>query len=105
LVLPFWYQLTWVVPEKGPLNECDVLTCQKINAEIKQCNVTFISFQHLQCCANGLNRVAKIAKQQKEEAAILTAFNSNVSMLKVTTYLGTSNRDTIKNPNCLHNMP
>ena len=20
LVLPFWYQLTWVVPEKGPLN-------------------------------------------------------------------------------------
>ena len=25
LVLPFWYQLTWVVPEKGPLNGC-VLT-------------------------------------------------------------------------------
>ena len=22
LVLPFWYQLTWVVPEKGPLNGC-----------------------------------------------------------------------------------
>jgi len=22
LVLPFWYQLTWVVPEKGPLNVC-----------------------------------------------------------------------------------
>ena len=22
LVLPFWYQLTWVVPEKGPLNRC-----------------------------------------------------------------------------------
>ena len=22
LVLPFWYRLTWVVPEKGPLNEC-----------------------------------------------------------------------------------
>jgi len=20
LVLPFWYRLTWVVPEKGPLN-------------------------------------------------------------------------------------
>jgi len=20
--LPFWYRLTWVVPEKGPLNEC-----------------------------------------------------------------------------------
>jgi len=22
LVLPFWYRLTWVVPEKGPLNWC-----------------------------------------------------------------------------------
>ena len=22
LVLPFWYRLTWVVPEKRPLNEC-----------------------------------------------------------------------------------
>ena len=22
LVLPFWYWLTWVVPDKGPLNEC-----------------------------------------------------------------------------------
>ena len=20
--LPFWYRLTWVVPEKGPLNVC-----------------------------------------------------------------------------------
>jgi len=22
LVLPFWYRLTWVVPDKGPLNRC-----------------------------------------------------------------------------------
>jgi len=22
LVLVFWYRLTWVVPEKGPLNVC-----------------------------------------------------------------------------------
>jgi len=22
LVLPFWYQLTWVVPDKRPLNGC-----------------------------------------------------------------------------------
>ena len=22
LVLPFWYRITWVVPEKGPLNVC-----------------------------------------------------------------------------------
>ena len=25
LVLPFWYRLTWVVPEKGPLNGCVLL--------------------------------------------------------------------------------
>jgi len=25
LVLPFWYRLTWVVPEKGPLNGCVVI--------------------------------------------------------------------------------
>ena len=24
LVLPFWYRLTWVVPDKGPLNGCYV---------------------------------------------------------------------------------
>jgi len=22
LLVPFWYRLTWVVPEKGPLNVC-----------------------------------------------------------------------------------
>jgi len=25
LVLPFWYRLTWVVPDKGPLNGCSVV--------------------------------------------------------------------------------
>ena len=29
LVLPFWYRLTWVVPEKGPLNVC-VNVCVKV---------------------------------------------------------------------------
>jgi len=29
LVLPFWYRLTWVVPEKGPLNGC-VCVCVSI---------------------------------------------------------------------------
>jgi len=27
LVLPFWYRLTWVVPEKGPLNGCVCCVC------------------------------------------------------------------------------
>ena len=27
LVLPFWYRLTWVVPDKGPLNGCVLAHC------------------------------------------------------------------------------
>jgi len=27
LVLPFWYRLTWVLPEKGPLNGCTCVCC------------------------------------------------------------------------------
>ena len=27
LVLPFWYRLTWVVPDKGPLNACACVCC------------------------------------------------------------------------------
>ena len=27
LGLPFWYRLTWVVPEKGPLNGCVCVAC------------------------------------------------------------------------------
>ena len=30
LVLPFWYRLTRVVPEKGPLNGCVCVWCKKI---------------------------------------------------------------------------
>jgi len=29
LVLPFWYRLTWVVPEKGPLNECVCVSAEE----------------------------------------------------------------------------
>ena len=29
LVLPFWYQFTWVVPDKGPLNGC-VCVCHRV---------------------------------------------------------------------------
>ena len=36
LVLPFWYQLTRVVPEKGPLNEC-VCVCVCVRACVRAC--------------------------------------------------------------------
>ena len=31
-VFPFWYRLTWVVPDKGPLNGC---VCKKIIISVK----------------------------------------------------------------------
>jgi len=34
LVLPFWYQLTWVVPEKGPLNGCVCVLCRSYFAKL-----------------------------------------------------------------------
>ena len=32
LVLLFWYRLTWVVPEKGPLNVCVCVWLQHFDA-------------------------------------------------------------------------
>jgi len=39
LVLPFWYRLTWVVPAKGPLNEC-VCVCLPFLLPNQQCQST-----------------------------------------------------------------
>jgi len=36
LVLPFWYWLTWVVPDKGPLNECVCVCYHKIILSLSQ---------------------------------------------------------------------
>jgi len=39
LVLPFWYRLTWVVPEKGPLNGCVCVcfTCFSVHWQLVCC--------------------------------------------------------------------
>jgi len=38
LVLPFWYRLTWLVPEKGPLNGCVcVCVCVCVCACVRVC--------------------------------------------------------------------
>ena len=36
IVLPFWYWLTWVVPERGPLNVC-VCVCVCVRACVPAC--------------------------------------------------------------------
>ena len=41
LVLPFWYRLTWVIPEKGPLNGCVCLWCSDLLVYI-MCNIAFL---------------------------------------------------------------
>jgi len=38
LVLPFWYRLTWVLPDKGPLNGCVcVCVCLTFHSILLQC--------------------------------------------------------------------
>ena len=47
LVLPFWYRLTWVVPEKGPLNVCVcvcVLVCGLSGTISTNMNHSLINF-------------------------------------------------------------
>ena len=51
LVLPFWYRLTWVFPEKGPLNGCVLLFIQLSS-----------SWQDISChdMSHGLSVVAEL---------------------------------------------
>ena len=40
LILPFWCRLTWVVPDKGPLNRC---VCVSVTVTVQWAYVTIIS--------------------------------------------------------------
>ena len=51
LVLPFWYRLTWVVPEKGPLNGC-VCVCVPI---VYQCTGCSVKMNEITCVVSMLN--------------------------------------------------
>ena len=50
LVLPFWYRLTWVVLEKGPLNGC-VCMCEAIDRPVqtKWCVVSLLLQKVVHC--------------------------------------------------------
>jgi len=66
LVLPFWYRLTWVVPEKGPLKwVCVPFSCQRrINVKIKeQCYVDSTSTRE-----GYLNHTAKVTLMLTERS-------------------------------------
>ena len=50
IVLPFWYRLTWVVPEKRPLNVC-VCVCDRVQVLINDSCVTIASVFNYLCVA------------------------------------------------------
>ena len=64
LVLPFWYQLTRVVPEKGPLNGCVCMCC---NITVCDCQIkNFKTLYDISACEGGIKvkeRFPSIAKQ------------------------------------------
>jgi len=66
LVLPFWYRLTWVVPEKGPLNVC-VYMCVLITIVVTftvwvKNRVKFMLFVKISIISNALNIYASYTK-------------------------------------------
>jgi len=46
LVLPFWYRLTWVVPEKGPLNGCVCVCTERCSLYDAVCTVVPVEQIH-----------------------------------------------------------
>ena len=53
LVLPFWYRLTWVLPEKGPLNGCVFLWSRIFRSCISSPPAFFSSFSVQDGAAKG----------------------------------------------------
>ena len=45
MVLPFWYRLTWVVPDKGPLNGC-VCVCVSSALVLRLCRLGTSHFSY-----------------------------------------------------------
>ena len=57
LVFPFWYRLTWVVPEKGPLNRC-VCVCVYV------CVCVMSMYFSLKCVENFQSEPARPAPSE-----------------------------------------
>ena len=47
LVLPFWYELTWVVPDEGLLNRCVSVCCTIKENDIGRILLSLIKFRFL----------------------------------------------------------
>ena len=55
LVLPFWYWLTWVVPDKGPLNGC-VCVCSNFNVAVSALTLLIGRQEEHPACKNWVMR-------------------------------------------------
>ena len=53
LVLPFWYRLTWVVPDTGPLNGC-VCVCVRVRVRVCVCVCVCVCDKWQSCQHNWL---------------------------------------------------
>ena len=56
LVLPFWYRLTWVVPDKGPLNGCHC--CCSADATVTPSSLTSLKSRMAYLSGAGLPRLS-----------------------------------------------
>ena len=65
LVSPFWYRLTWVVPDKGPLNGCPSLQLKfgHYRTTIVKLTLPLMgSHEHQRVVANNLDRFTLIRR-------------------------------------------
>ena len=105
LVLPFWYRITWVVPEKRPLNGCVCVflsciaawqhqSCTNDNICFSVKNGKFSRLQHQQNTRKSVN-ANKISKFQVYEKLCYSMIYSLLRCLKLCCDAGTSASDKI----------
>ena len=85
LVLPFWYQLTRVVPEKGPLNVCVcVCVCVRACVRARACACSGKWSCVLVVCRHGrMSRVMRLVNSSSQSASV--PLSVDVQCCEVTT--------------------
>jgi len=77
LVLPFWYQLTGIVPDKGPLNGC-VCVCVVSTSTPELLNVWYVMLSHLSKFAENTHVVTWICMcGHNRDVVIHSRFHQN----------------------------
>jgi len=79
LVLPFWYRLTWVVPDKGPLNWCVCVCACEVAAVNKDGNIRQPTFGLLAtyCFLPGLDGIMQCGDPSVRPSVCLSHVHSS----------------------------